>query len=141
MSKQFKVGDKIRIVTYPEKQHIGREAEIVRVDQDVPYPLVVRMSDDDTWVLHPVEVELVTATKPTKVFPQHTQTGQLLAHLLSGKTITRIQADHLYRIAALPRRITDLREAGHKITATRKIDPTGRPYTEYSLRNAGRIAA
>jgi len=63
------------------------------------------------------------------------QNEALLAHLLTGKPITRISADHLYRIAALPRRIADLRERGHKITANRKIDATGRVYVEYALVN------
>jgi len=62
-----------------------------------------------------------------------TQNELLLAHLLGGRTITRIQADHLYRIAALPRRIADLKEKGHNIVAVDKYDATGRRYTEYSL--------
>jgi len=62
-----------------------------------------------------------------------TQNQQLLDHLISGRPITRIAADHLYRIAALPRRIADLKAAGHNITATRKIDATGRFYVEYAL--------
>lgn len=84
---------------------------------------------------------LTAATKPSKTFARDTQNAKLLTHLASGKAITRITADHLYRIAALPRRIADLREAGHKIVATRKMDATGRPYVEYTLRNAGRVAA
>lgn len=76
-----------------------------------------------------------------RTFQPASQNGMLLAHLLEGRTITRIQADHLYRIASLTRRIRDLRDAGHKIVATVKIDPTGRSYTEYALRNAGRVAA
>jgi len=62
-----------------------------------------------------------------------TQNNLLLAHLTSGRPITRIQADHLYRIAALPRRIADLREQGHNIVAVDKVDPTGRRYAEYRL--------
>jgi hypothetical protein len=61
------------------------------------------------------------------------QTQQILDHLLSGRSITRISADHLYRVAALPRRIADLKAQGHNITASRKIDATGRFYVEYAL--------
>lgn len=87
------------------------------------------------------QMTIVAAAKPTKTFARGTQNAQLLTHLASGKTITRITADHLYRIASLTRRILDLKEAGHKIVSTRKMDATGRPYVEYSLRNAGRVAA
>lgn len=62
-----------------------------------------------------------------------TQTYMLLQHLTAGKSITRIEADHLYRVAALPRRIADLREAGHNIVAFTKKDLTGRSYVEYRL--------
>jgi len=61
------------------------------------------------------------------------QNQLLLDHLLTGKPITRISADHLYRIAALPRRIADLKAQGNNIRATRKIDATGRFYVEYAL--------
>ena len=67
------------------------------------------------------------------------QTELLLKHLLSGRPITRISADHLYRIAALPRRIADLEARGHKINRTRKVDATGRSYIEYSLRTVDRF--
>jgi len=76
---------------------------------------------------------------------QKSQTEMLLAHLLSGRSITRISADHLYRIAALPRRIADLEARGHKIVRTRKVDATGRFYVEYSLvtrdRHGKKVAA
>lgn len=77
--------------------------------------------------------------KTTRSFSRKSQCGLLLAHLSRGAVITRIQADHLYRIAALPRRIKDLEEAGHKITRKEKADATGRPYVEYAMRNAGFI--
>lgn len=77
--------------------------------------------------------------KPTRTFGRKSQCGMLLAHLSSGKTINRIEADHMYRVAALPRRIKDLTEAGHKITSKTRLDATGRPFAEYAMRNAGRI--
>lgn len=85
------------------------------------------------------QLALISRAKPTKTFAPHTQCGQILAHLLSGKTLTRITADHLYRVASLTRRIKDLKDAGHKIISTTKVDPTGRPYVEYSMRKAGRV--
>lgn len=85
------------------------------------------------------QMTLVTRAKPAKTFAPHTQCGQILAHLLSGKTLTRITADHLYRVASLTRRIKDLKDAGHKIISTTKVDPTGRTYVEYSMRKGGRV--
>lgn len=85
------------------------------------------------------QLTLVTRAKPAKTFAPHTQCGQILAHLASGKTLTRITADHLYRVASLTRRIKDLKEAGHKIISTTKVDLTGRTYVEYSMRKGGRV--
>ncbi len=66
-------------------------------------------------------------------FKNGSQNDLLMKHFLSGRSITRIEADHMYRIAALTRRIRDLREAGHNIVSFVKRDPHGNPYTEYSL--------
>lgn len=77
--------------------------------------------------------------KPKRTFTPSSQNGMILAHLLSGGALTRVTADHLYRVASLTRRIRDLRDAGHKIIATTKEDHTGRPYVEYTMRvNKGR---
>lgn len=62
------------------------------------------------------------------------QLGLILDHLLSGKTITRVVAASLYRVASLSRRITDLRERGYPISVRMKQDHTGRMYAEYSIR-------
>ena len=61
------------------------------------------------------------------------QTTLLLDHLKRVGNISRIEADHLYRIAALPRRISDLEEMGYVIARELKRDITGRRYTRYYL--------
>ena len=55
----------------------------------------------------------------------------LLAHMERG--ITRIEADYVLRIAALPRRIADLKEVGVRIKSERKKDEAGRTYVRYWL--------
>jgi hypothetical protein len=61
------------------------------------------------------------------------QEMMVLRHLINEPALTRIQADHLYRVASLTKVISRLRRQGHKITAQWKCDPTGRPYKSYSL--------
>lgn len=106
--------------------------------QYVARKLVHKFNPKGKTVAAPVAAP-VAPVKPTRTFSGKSQCGMLLTHLASGLAINRIQADHLYRIAALPRRIKDLTEAGHKITSKMKLDPTGRPFAEYAMRNAGRI--
>ena len=45
-----------------------------------------------------------------------TQNNMLLEHLQSGRSITMLEAIRKYGVAHLPRRILDLKEAGHTIT-------------------------
>ncbi len=59
----------------------------------------------------------------------------LLAHLRERATagLSQFEALHLYRIASLSRRITDLRQAGVPIRREMRKDPTGRAYARYFL--------
>lgn len=59
----------------------------------------------------------------------------ILKHLNERRSggISAFEALHLYRVAALPRRIADLTEAGVAIRKERKTDQTGRAYTRYFL--------
>lgn len=93
---------------------------------------MVTTKDNGGPALEDTPVIPKSAEKATSAMPA--QTNLVLEHLLSGRTLTRIQADHLYRVASLSRRICDLEERGHKIKRDRKTDLTGRPYVEYSLR-------
>jgi hypothetical protein len=59
----------------------------------------------------------------------------ILAHLRERRDagLSQFEALHLYRVAALPRRIADLEAAGVPIRRERREDPTGRAYVRYYL--------
>ncbi|MGZ2448520.1 hypothetical protein ACVIRO_001274 [Rhizobium ruizarguesonis] len=63
------------------------------------------------------------------------QCRKLYKHLQSRKAhgVSQMEAMLLLRIAALPRRISDLEEAGIEISRERKVDETGHAYVRYSL--------
>lgn len=65
-----------------------------------------------------------------------TQNETLLTHLRTHGSISPMEANHLYRVAHLARRIKDLKEAGQDITTELKQDPTGRRYARYYLGRA-----
>lgn len=46
-----------------------------------------------------------------------TQKGVVLTHLKSGKEITSAEAFYRYGISDLPKRISELRKSGYKITS------------------------
>jgi len=62
-----------------------------------------------------------------------TQIENLKKHFSMRSTITNIEAQNLYRIRALPRRISDLEERGMKFNRIRKTDPTGQRYVRYAI--------
>ena len=62
-----------------------------------------------------------------------TQVQQILDHLKSVGSISGIEAGALYKVRALPRRISDLEERGHSIRRERKVDHTGQKYVRYYL--------
>jgi len=61
------------------------------------------------------------------------QNSQILDHLNRVGSITWVEANDLYRVRSLPRRIADLRERGHKIVSEWRTDNLGQRYTRYSL--------
>jgi len=63
------------------------------------------------------------------------QQKTVLAHLEERRHagLSQFEALHLYRVAALPRRIADLIAAGVPIRKDRREDPTGRAYVRYYL--------
>ena len=62
-----------------------------------------------------------------------TQCARIKAHLESGKSITGMDALHLFGCWSLPRRILDLKERGMRIKGeTIRLD-NGKRVTRYSL--------
>jgi len=63
------------------------------------------------------------------------QQKTILAHLIERRHagLSQFEALHLYRVAALPRRMADLSAAGVPIRKDRREDPTGRAYVRYYL--------
>ena len=61
------------------------------------------------------------------------QCETVLKHLLSGGSITGVEAEQVHRVRHLPRRIADLREAGIKIDREMRKDATGQRYARYTF--------
>lgn len=61
------------------------------------------------------------------------QNNLILDHLKKVGSITFVEAVDLYRVRSLPRRIKDLRDAGHNIISEWRKDNLGQKYTRYSL--------
>lgn len=57
----------------------------------------------------------------------------ILTHLKHSGSISNVEAQALYRCRALPRRIADLKESGHRIVSVMKRDETGQRYARYML--------
>lgn len=63
----------------------------------------------------------------------HPQTKLVLEHLQHYGSISAVEATAVYRIRHLPRRITDLNQAGVSVASVWKKDPTGQRYKRYFL--------
>lgn len=61
------------------------------------------------------------------------QAQTVLTHLANHGPITGVEAEQVYRIRHLPRRIADLREAGFHITSHQCKDATNQRYVRYEL--------
>lgn len=59
------------------------------------------------------------------------QTAAILEHLLKNGSISNVEAQAVHRCRALPRRIADLKAAGHRIRTTMHRDITGQRYARY----------
>lgn len=62
-----------------------------------------------------------------------TQNERLLNHLLTGKTITPLEALGVFGIYRLAARVYELKAKGHDIECTTKLDPNGNQYGSYKL--------
>lgn len=61
------------------------------------------------------------------------QREQIKAHLLSGKTITPLQALHQYNCMSLAQRINNLKAEGLVINTTLKVVGNNKRVAEYKL--------
>lgn len=61
------------------------------------------------------------------------QTEQLLDHLIKTGNISNVEAQALYKMRALPRRIADLKDQGIDIRSEWRRDVTGQRYKRYLL--------
>ncbi len=52
-------------------------------------------------------------------------------HFKTRPSISGLEANALYRIKSLPRRILDLEAQGYEFIKERKTDPTGQRYVRY----------
>jgi transcriptional regulator NrdR family protein len=60
----------------------------------------------------------------------------ILEHLQAGNDISPVEAAAMWRCRDLPKRISELIQAGHAIERVRRVDSTGQRYTRYRLRPA-----
>lgn len=60
-----------------------------------------------------------------------TQLQQLLAHFAQRPDISNVEAQAMFRIRALPRRISDLTAKGYRFGRSWRTDTTGQRYVRY----------
>lgn len=76
-------------------------------------------------------------TKPFAQVKEGTQCYMILQHLRLGKSITGVEALHLYKVRDLPKRISELTEDSALVVNSEwKTDTTGARYKRYWLRNS-----
>jgi hypothetical protein len=61
------------------------------------------------------------------------QVKTLHTHLVNHGSISNIEAQAMFKMRALPRRISDLKELGFKIRREIRRDSTGQRYARYYL--------
>jgi|TARA_R100001129_G_scaffold6102_1_gene4908 hypothetical protein len=65
------------------------------------------------------------------------QREMLMKHFEACASISNVEAQAIYKIRALPRRICDLEERGWQFSKEWRKDPTGQRYRRYTLIKKG----
>ena len=65
------------------------------------------------------------------------QNKMLIEHFEECGSISNVEAQAVYKIRSLPRRICDLKEIGYEFSRERKKDLTGQRYVRYYLIGRG----
>lgn len=69
-----------------------------------------------------------------KVNPQGTMNDLLLDHLKKVGDITALEAQALYKVRSLSRRIVDIKKRGYNIASIPRVDHAGQRYVRYVYR-------
>jgi hypothetical protein len=148
MTAKFHVGQRVRAIDidHPDYEATDVLEGVIAADADESYPLInfgARFEghngptgeDGTCWYVHVDHLKAIDEVIAPKVDPKRAgqQTDRILAHLVSGKSITQLEAFGVYRIFRLAARIHELKQKGHKIVTTMRQDATGKPYAEYEL--------
>lgn len=76
-----------------------------------------------------------------KPLMKKSQLDWLLDHFKRHSSISGQEAAAMFRIRALPRRIADLRELGHRFSTETRYDTTGQRYVRYHYLGQAKKAA
>lgn len=71
--------------------------------------------------------------KQLPLFPLKPQTKLVLEHLQNHLTITPVEAAAVYKVRSLPKRISELKQAGYQVRRVLCKDATGQRYARYYL--------
>jgi hypothetical protein len=72
----------------------------------------------------------------TNTIMGQTQEALTLAHLKDVGSISGVEAEAIYKIRHLPKRISNLKALGHNIVSIHKKDHAGQRFVRYELKEA-----
>lgn len=131
-------GQRFTIVTVPEGMEdqlkTGMKGTMVQTGSETP--LVVLDGYTRTVYLHVSHLGIHKKRPKMTMDRLPPQTREVLSLLKSKGSLTAIEAGGVIRARSLPKRISELKEAGVSILAETKHDHTGQRYARYHLQVA-----
>lgn len=131
-------GQRFTIVTVPEGMEdqlkTGMKGTMVQTGSETP--LVVLDGYNRTVYLHVSHLGIHKARPKMTMERLAPQTREVLSLLKAKGSLTAIEAGGVIRARSLPKRISELKEAGVAILAETKFDHTGQRYARYHLQAA-----